>query len=638
MKTKRQSYLIREYTKRLRESEGTFESIFNDQFSQEENVLFEFEEQGKPSSVTFGEVKRKIDALASYLVIAFHGRRDMYVALNLDNSVEWAVGFYAILKSGNKPYLVNLRHPKELTSSILATLKVEYSLDLGESNPFGLASIRLDGHMDGPVQEEAFCWANEIALSTSATTLNEKIALYTGAEILEQLRNTEQVLKKTRLVRKKYDGTIKLLAFLPFYHIFGLITTFFWFTYFGYEIVLLKDYAPKTILHTVRRFKVTHIFAVPLFWHEIEKNVLSTVEKRGLSSKFENACNLSLKLPSGLSQQFAKRAFKEVRSALFGESVRFCIVGGSYVRPSALRLLNAIGYPLFNGYGTTEIGITSCDFSKSMKDRLKGSVGKPFASVTYRIEKGCLEVSGLSTCYATIVNGKKELTDHAFETLDLVEVDEKGLYYIRGRQSDLIVSHNGENLNPEDLEAHFDLSKFELTRFTVLGLGENKDIPALIAEVRRDIAKEEAEALKNSLYAQNQTLPLSSHIDAFYLTYDPLQSEGAIKISRAYVYRHIQNKEIRLLTFDTLFSSEGEISGDIESTIRTIFSKNLGIEEDKILLKSHVILDLGGSSLTYYSIFVEINERFHVELTYDEEHPLYTVEDFSNAVKEALHK
>lgn len=638
MKTKRQSYLIREYTKRLRESKGTFESIFNDQFSQEENVLFEFQEQGKRSSVTFGEVKRKIDALASYLVLAFNGRRDMYVALNLDNSVEWAVGFYAILKSGNKPYLVNLRHPKELTSSILATLKVEYSLDLGESNPFGLTSVRIDGHMDGPLQEEPFRWANEIALSTSATTLHEKIALYTGAEILEQLRNTEQVLKKTRLVRKRYGGTIKVLAFLPFYHIFGLITTFFWFTYFGYEIVLLKDYAPKTILHTVRYFKVTHIFAVPLFWHEIEKNVLVTVKKRGQSSKFENACNLSLKLPSFLSQQFAKRAFKEVRSALFGESVRFCIVGGSYVRPSALRLLNAIGYPLFNGYGTTEIGITSCDFSASIKDRIKGSVGKPFASVIYRIEKGCLNVSGLSTCYATIVNGKKELTHHAFETLDLAEVDEKGLYYIKGRQSDLIVSHNGENLSPDDLEAHFDLSKFNVTRFTVLGLGENKDIPALIVELRRDIAKEEAEALKSSLYAQNETLPLSSQIEAFYLTYDPLQSKGAIKISRAYVYRHIEHKDIRLLTFDTLFSSKGEISGDIESTIRGIFSKNLGIEEDRIGMKSHVVLDLGGSSLAYYSILADINERFHVELAYDEEHPLYTVEDFSNAVKEALRK
>ncbi len=637
-KTKRQSRLIPEYTKRLRNSPRTFEAIFKDQFSQEENVLFEYEDHGKAVAVTFGQVKKKVDSFASYLLDAFQGKKGMYVALNLDNSVEWAVAFYAILKSGNKPYLVNLRHPKELTASILSTLKVEYSIDLLEPNSFGLASIAITGHMDGPVKEEPFEWANEIALSTSATTMKEKIALYTGAEILEQLRNTDAVLKKTKIVRKTYGGTIKLLAFLPFYHIFGLITTFFWFTYFGYEVVLLGDYAPQTILRTVRRFNVTHIFAVPLFWHEIEKNIVSNVEKRGLKEKFDKACDLSLKLPHSLSLWFARRAFKEVRNALFGESVRFCIVGGSYVRPSALRLLNAIGYPLFNGYGTTEIGITSCDFSKPLKYRLRGSVGKPFLSATYTIDKGVLKVSGLSTCYATIVNGEKVLTNHEFDTLDLAEVDERGLYYIKGRQSDLIVSKNGENLNPEDLEAHFDLSKHNVVGFVILGLGENKDTPALIAEVKEDITPDEAEALKKALYAQNETLPLSSRIESFYLTLDPLQSEGAIKVSRTYVYSHIQKKDIALLTFDNLFSSKEEASGDIESIVRGIFSKNLGIDEEKIGLQSHFAYDLGGSSLSYYAILVEVNERFHVELSYDEEHPLFTVEDFSLAIKEALKK
>ncbi len=635
---KSQRYLIREYTRRIKEGDGTFADIFEAQFSQKENVFFEYESKGKASSVTFGEVEARIDSLASYLLAFLNGKKDMYIALNIDNSVEWAVGFYAILKSGNKPYLVNLRHPLKLTMSILRTLQVEYSLDLHEPNKYGLPSILVDGHMEEKVEGKEFPWANEIALSTSATTMQEKICLYSGKEILAQLSNTESVLRKTRMVRKTHKGTIKLLAFLPFYHIFGLITTFFWFTYFGYEIVLLEDYAPKTILHTIRRFGVTHVFAVPLFWHEIEKNVLSSVEKRGQSAKFEKACDFALKLPNALSLFFARRAFKEVRNALFGDSVKFCIVGGSYVRPSAQRLLNALGYPLFNGYGTSEIGITSCDFSVNLKKRLRCSVGKPFPSCTYRIEEGCLVVSGNSTCFATIVGGKYHKTGQSFSTLDLVEVDADGNYYIKGRKSDLIVAKNGENINPEDLEAHFELNDFSLRRFTILGLGENKDEPSFVGEVDKDFTPVEAESLKEELYKQNQTLPLSSQVASFYLTYDPLQSEGAIKVSRSYVHAGIEKKSIALHTFEDLFSSKEEEGGDIEEIVRAIFAKNLGLEPDKVGLKSHFAYELGGTSLSYYAILVELNERFHLDLTYDEEHPLFTVEEFASSIKEKLGK
>lgn len=635
---KSQRYLIREYTARLRNSKGTFEDIFAAQFSQKRNVFFEFEKDGKKEAATFGEVERQIDSLASYLLSFLKGKKDTYIALNLDNSVEWAVGFYAILKSGNKPYLVNLRHPLSLTLSILATLKVEYCLDFKEGNKYGLPSIRMDDHLHDEAGEVVFPWANEIALSTSATTMQEKIVLYTGAEILEQLRNTESVLKKTRAVRKTYGGTIKLLAFLPFYHIFGLIATFFWFTYFGYEIVLLGDYAPQTILRTIRRFGVTHLFAVPLFYHEIEKSVLSEVEKRGMKKKFEKGCDLSLKLPSWLSLLFARRAFREIRQALFGDSVRFCIVGGSYVRPSALRLLNAIGYPLYNGYGTSEIGITSCDFSTSIKTRIKGSVGRPFPSASYRIEDGCLCVEGKSTCYATIVGGTYIKQEGAFNTLDLVEKDADGLYYVKGRKSDLIVSKNGENLNPDDLEASFHLDSFPLKRFVILGLGEHKDEPSFVGEVLESITKEEAEALRGSLFAQNEALPMSSRLTAFYLTRDPLQSEGAIKVSRSYVYAKLEKGDIRLLSFDDLFKKEEVAAGEIEQIVTEIFAKNLSIDKDKIAPSSHFVYDLGGTSLSYYSIMVEINERFHIELTYDEDKPLFTVDEFASAIKEALGK
>ena len=80
---------------------------------------------------------------------------------------------------------------------------------------------------------------------------------------------------------KHYKGRLKHLAFLPFYHVFGLITVFFWFTFFGQTVVFLKNYSADTILKTCKKHNVTHVFAVPMLWHTIEKAVLKKVNEKG---------------------------------------------------------------------------------------------------------------------------------------------------------------------------------------------------------------------------------------------------------------------------------------------------------------------------------------------------------------------
>ncbi len=632
--------MIEIYTKRIREGNGTFEDIFDANFSQRENVFLEFDKDGKKCKLTFGEVKKMVYSLAYSLGELLDGKKDLYIALNMDNSYEWIVSFWAILMSGNKPYLVNLRHPKELTASIYKTLNIEYSLDMGKPNPFGATSFDVDMYLDREVEEgQRFVWANEIALSTSATTLQEKICIFSGKEILAQLSNTEKILKQTRIVRKTYEGTIKLLAFLPFYHIFGLIATYFWFTYFGYEIVLLSDYAPETILRTIRKYKVTHLFAVPLFWHTIEKSVKAEVNKKDEKTRkrFQKGIEISSRLPSSFSKAFAKKAFREVRQALFGDSVQFCISGGSYLRKDAQKLLNGLGYPLFNGYGTSEIGITSCDFSPSLKKRNSGTVGKPFTSVEYEIKDGTLHVKGNSTCKAIIINGNRVETTGDFDTLDLASVDKNGNYFIDGRRSDLIIPEGGENINPEILEGHFDLSPYPVSNMSILGLGEEKDRVTMVIQVEKGLGKIEAENLRKYVYGVNDSLPSTSRIVDFFLTFDPLQSEGAIKVSRAYLYRKIGEGKVRLFPFEKIEEARiEEEKGSIEDTLIELFAKNLNLRKEEVGLTSHFGYDLHGGSLEYYSLMLDINERYHLDLNFDPEHPLFTVEEFATEIRKRL--
>ena len=121
----------------LESSNGGFEALYEIMF-QNESVLAEYTDGFRVHKLTFADVKQKIESAALALhkkIGATHG----YVALEMENCVEWIVAFWAILKSGNKPYLVNCRHPKALSDKILKTVRYEdYGYDdknyAGDSN------------------------------------------------------------------------------------------------------------------------------------------------------------------------------------------------------------------------------------------------------------------------------------------------------------------------------------------------------------------------------------------------------------------------------------------------------------------------------------------------------------------------
>ena len=95
--------------------------------------------------------------------------------------------------SGNKPYLVNLRYPHSLTDSILKTLDIKYTLCLKES-ALSPEAITLDClATDSPaVPNDIF--ENELAFSSSATSMNEVVCFYSGEQIAEQILNFKEII------------------------------------------------------------------------------------------------------------------------------------------------------------------------------------------------------------------------------------------------------------------------------------------------------------------------------------------------------------------------------------------------------------------------------------------------------------
>jgi len=543
--------ILRQNRDALVASNKNFKDIFEIMFSHPHCVLCEEYRGDEIVYHTYAQAYDKILGAAAALKSKI-GAQHNYVALEAENSLNWIVAFWAILISGNKPYLVNTRYPAHLSDAIIKALSIEYSLCVGgtklDAAAVDIASLSSDEACSLEDME------NEIAFSSSATSMNEVVCFYSGQQVAEQILNFESIVKECPQIIKHYKGELKQLAFLPFYHIFGLFAVYFWFAFFGRTFVFLKDHSAHTILTACRKHKVTHIFAVPMLWHNIEQRVLAAVKEGGKKAerRFEFLCALSTALQNiapTLCAGWAKTAFVKITGRLFGKSVQFCISGGSYLRGSAARLINSLGYNIHNGYGMSEIGIASVDLRLKPKHLNLVSVGKPFDSVEYKIDdEGVLWVRGSSLCSKKMINGKLMQVEGWFNTDDnFAEID--GYYYICGRQSDIVIGDNGENINPDRIEQNFNIEGAKA--LSVLGLkGEKGEELSLIVQINQGISTRQLQSIKGQLLEQNSLLPRISAVRRFYYTADDILTDGAIKTSRKQLARAVKTGKINLTNFD----------------------------------------------------------------------------------------
>ena len=111
-------------------------------------------------------------------------------------------------------------------------------------------------------------------------------------------------------------------------------------------------------------------------FYKIREEILSTWETGKDAVDLQAGIDYQKSIPEHKS--FSKKLLKEVTSQLFGPSVLFCINGGSYLRDSAMELINGLGYCMHNGYGMTELGITSVERTSKRALLNTASIGAPF--------------------------------------------------------------------------------------------------------------------------------------------------------------------------------------------------------------------------------------------------------------------
>ena len=138
---------------------------------------------------------------------------------------------------------------------------------------------------------------------------------------------------------------------------------------------------------------------------------------------------------------------------VFGDQFHTICSGGAYLPPAMIDLYESYGITIQQGYGMTECApVISTNVSWNIR---KNSVGQLMPNCEAKTVDNELWVrgSGVMMGYYKMPEETKEtLADGWLRTGDLGYVDEDGFVYLTGRKKNLIITKNGENVSPEELE------------------------------------------------------------------------------------------------------------------------------------------------------------------------------------------
>ena len=244
-----------------------------------------------------------------------------------------------------------------------------------------------------------------------------------------------------------------VISILPMAHMYGMAFEFFFEFLHGCHIYYLTRVpSPAIIAQAFSEVKPAVIIAVPLVIEKI-------IRKKVFPKIQNNRMRLLLNMPV-LNRKVNQKICEQVKNA-FGGRFYEIIIGGAAFNQEVEQFLKRIDFPYTVGYGATECAPIIC--YADYHDFVPGSCGKPVVHMEVRIDSddpenvpGEILARGLNVMLGYYKN--EEATRQAldkdgwYHTGDLGTMDANGNVFIKGRSKNMLLSANGQNIYPEEIE------------------------------------------------------------------------------------------------------------------------------------------------------------------------------------------
>ncbi|MBD3402976.1 AMP-binding protein [candidate division GN15 bacterium] len=433
---------------------------------------------GKGSRYTYGELRRRVTALAASL------RQPPYdsmaeIGLLSENRPEWTICYLAIVAAGKTVVPIDANYRASEVKAVVEHAKLEavfcsarcdsllgeigrslrvLSLDSpGSRNDAGpheyadtFESMSADGGSDtfepGEFNETA------VLIYTSGTTGTPKAVMLTHTNLLSNVRQAVDTLGLAE--------SDTFLSVLPLHHTFEATCGFLAPLTIGATIVYARSLKSKEILEDLGANNVSIMCGVPLLYEKMYQSMRRKIASAPLPRR---ALFHTLYTASSVAWRAGRKAgvglFASLRTKAGLSTIRLFVSGGAALPPRIAEFFNLIGFTFLQGYGLTECSpVVSVNRPEDIEF---GSVGPPLNDVDVRIANpdtagiGEIIVRGPNTTpgYRDNPEATAELLkDGWLHTGDLGHIDQRGHVWITGRAKNVIVSAAGKNIYPEEIE------------------------------------------------------------------------------------------------------------------------------------------------------------------------------------------
>jgi long-chain acyl-CoA synthetase len=337
---------------------------------------------------------------------------------------------------------------------------------------------------------------------------------------------------------------VRYLSILPTNHAIDFMVGFFGPFACGATVVHVRTLRPEYVREAFPKYKITYVSLVPLVLKNLQKGLQTRFDalppgKRKIFNALVRLNKLLTKSQPRLS--ISRRLLKQVHEA-FGGELRAIIVGGAFTEPQTLQFFYDLGIPVANGYGLTEAGtaITVNDLKPFRAD----TVGKPLPGMEVRIVNpsadGIGEVAVRSKTVMAGYLNEPELTaetivDGWLMTGDLGRFDGAGHLQLAGRKKNMIVTEEGKNIYPEDIETVFEnLPVKEFCAFAANYIWPKRSMTGekLVLVLHLEQGQQLSEELRQDINTRNNRLLNYKRIHGVVLLDEDFPRTASLKIKR----------------------------------------------------------------------------------------------------------
>jgi long-chain acyl-CoA synthetase len=306
-----------------------------------------------------------------------------------------------------------------------------------------LTELERPADVAGPAPSERQILRDDIAeiVFTSGTTAEPKGVLITHGNLTANLKPVEdQVAPYRKYI--SWFAPVRILNLLPMSHLFGQALALFVPPLIPGSVVFISGGTAEEIARQIRKRRVVAVAAVPKVLEVMRDYVRYRFPETASAER--------------LHGRWQRRwwRFRRVHWSFGWKFVGF-VVGGAPLAPEPEQFWSRLAFLVVQGYGLTETA-PIISFSHPFHVR-PGTAGKPLEGIEVKIaEDGELLVRGpnvTSGYFESPEESAKALEGGWFHTGDIAEFDPEGHLIIRGRKKDLIVTPEGLNVFPEDVES-----------------------------------------------------------------------------------------------------------------------------------------------------------------------------------------